>query len=227
MFDPAAGPALLRAVLENPSDDQPRLAYSDWLEERADTSHGQPGDAARAELIRVMCGHDFHVGTMEGRGKIYAKVGELWDSLHESLLAELPGPGWQIRPFLCSSDGSRAVVTRGFVSEAGLSGEAFAGCAAALFAAQPIERLHVYDHAPATQGNDFWWADERCADRAAELHPAARLPAAIFERLGGMKLRKWWVLYTSADRAYADMEAAYVAHGRHLAGLPPLGAPHD
>ncbi len=37
--------ALLRAIVQNPQDDWPRLVYADWLEE-----HGQ---AERAELIRV------------------------------------------------------------------------------------------------------------------------------------------------------------------------------
>lgn len=40
-------PALLRAVIESPDDDTPRLVAADWLEER--------GEPARAELIRVQC----------------------------------------------------------------------------------------------------------------------------------------------------------------------------
>src|SRR5262245_57384388 len=39
--------ALLQAVLDDPTDDAPRLVHADWLEE-----HGQ---AARAELIRAQC----------------------------------------------------------------------------------------------------------------------------------------------------------------------------
>src|SRR5262245_7353205 len=42
-----AGEALLRAILEEPHDDGPRLVYADWLEEN--------GDQARAEFIRVQC----------------------------------------------------------------------------------------------------------------------------------------------------------------------------
>ncbi|HYT91149.1 MAG TPA: TIGR02996 domain-containing protein [Gemmataceae bacterium] len=37
--------ALLRAVIDNPDDDGPRLVYADWLEEH--------GDAERAEFIRI------------------------------------------------------------------------------------------------------------------------------------------------------------------------------
>jgi uncharacterized protein (TIGR02996 family) len=40
--------ALLRAIAEDPDDDTVRLAYADWLEE-----HGDGGDLARAQFIRV------------------------------------------------------------------------------------------------------------------------------------------------------------------------------
>ena len=38
---------LLRAILENPDEDTPRLMYADWLDEH--------DDAARAEFIRLQC----------------------------------------------------------------------------------------------------------------------------------------------------------------------------
>jgi uncharacterized protein (TIGR02996 family) len=41
------GDALLRAVIENPADDGPRLVYADWLEER--------GNTKRAAFIRIQC----------------------------------------------------------------------------------------------------------------------------------------------------------------------------
>src|SRR5207302_10568596 len=37
--------ALMQAILEAPEDDEPRLVYSDWLEEH--------GEAERAEFIRL------------------------------------------------------------------------------------------------------------------------------------------------------------------------------
>ncbi len=42
--------ALLQAILERPHDDDPRLILADWLEER-----DGPGDAARAEFVRLQC----------------------------------------------------------------------------------------------------------------------------------------------------------------------------
>src|SRR5438270_10047207 len=38
--------AFLRAIIENPDDDGPRLLYADWLDERGDP---------RGEFIRVQC----------------------------------------------------------------------------------------------------------------------------------------------------------------------------
>src|SRR5688572_5456689 len=40
--------ALLRAIIDNPADDAPRLVYADWLDE-----HGDPD---RAEFIRLTAG---------------------------------------------------------------------------------------------------------------------------------------------------------------------------
>jgi uncharacterized protein (TIGR02996 family) len=43
--------SFLTAILSNPHDDTPRLVFADWLEER-----DGPGDAARAEFIRLSVG---------------------------------------------------------------------------------------------------------------------------------------------------------------------------
>lgn len=43
--------ALLKAILENPDDDLPRLVFADWLEENGTTD----ADAARVEFIRLGC----------------------------------------------------------------------------------------------------------------------------------------------------------------------------
>jgi uncharacterized protein (TIGR02996 family) len=42
--------AFLRAVIEAPDDDTPRLVYADWLDD-----HGDPD---RADFIRVQCALD-------------------------------------------------------------------------------------------------------------------------------------------------------------------------
>src|SRR5690348_3029901 len=48
--DSAVYLGIMDNILSNPEDDSPRLILADWLDER-----GQPGDAERAEFIRVQC----------------------------------------------------------------------------------------------------------------------------------------------------------------------------
>src|SRR5262245_37192027 len=45
---PSDGAALLRAIIDNPDEDTPRLVYADWLDEQ-----GGESNAARAEFIRI------------------------------------------------------------------------------------------------------------------------------------------------------------------------------
>jgi uncharacterized protein (TIGR02996 family) len=68
--------AFLRAILENPDDDTPRLVYADWLEER---------DDPRGEFIRVQCrlartgGDDPLRPGLEAREQdLLARHGEEW-----------------------------------------------------------------------------------------------------------------------------------------------------
>jgi uncharacterized protein (TIGR02996 family) len=44
--------ALMAAIIADPDDDTPRLAFADWLQE-----HGDEHDQARAEFIRLQCRH--------------------------------------------------------------------------------------------------------------------------------------------------------------------------
>src|SRR5215213_8574292 len=49
--------ALLKAIIANPDEDTPRLAYADWLDENQPDKPPSPasGPSARAEFIRVQC----------------------------------------------------------------------------------------------------------------------------------------------------------------------------
>src|SRR4051812_28721744 len=51
------GEALYKAVVANPHEDTPRLAYADWLDENQPDKGPTPaaGPSARAEFIRVQC----------------------------------------------------------------------------------------------------------------------------------------------------------------------------
>jgi uncharacterized protein (TIGR02996 family) len=68
--------AFLRAILQNPDDDTPRLVYADWLEER---------DDPRGEFIRVQCrlarmgADDTFRPELEAREReLLARHGEEW-----------------------------------------------------------------------------------------------------------------------------------------------------
>lgn len=49
--------ALLKAIVANPDEDTPRLAYADWLDENAPDATPSPaaGPSARAEFVRAQC----------------------------------------------------------------------------------------------------------------------------------------------------------------------------
>src|SRR6476660_6786094 len=60
--------ALVRAIIENPLDDAPRLVYADWLDE-----HGDPG---RAEFIRLTVGPA--TGQARRIEELLAQHGDRW-----------------------------------------------------------------------------------------------------------------------------------------------------
>ena len=108
--------ALLRAIIENPEDDAPRLVYADWLDE-----HGEPD---RAEFIRLTTGPAEWADRVED---LLARNGDRWR-------AEAPaarGVRWG------------ADLRRGFVHQAYLaSGESFLAAREALFAV-PLDDLAI------------------------------------------------------------------------------------
>src|SRR5262249_20802400 len=74
----------LRAILENPDDDTPRLVYADWLEER---------DDPRGEFIRVQC----RLARMSGEDPLRPDL----EARERDLLAS-HGEGWvgPLRPWV-------------------------------------------------------------------------------------------------------------------------------
>src|SRR5687767_3339235 len=81
--------ALLAEIYAEPDDDGPRLAYSDWLEERGQTEH--------AEFIRLQCrmarGGLLRVGEED-------RVWDLREQHQETWTAHLPheeGVQWRFR----------------------------------------------------------------------------------------------------------------------------------
>lgn len=118
--------AFLRAICDRPDDDDPRLVYADWLDERGDPR----GEFIRLqiELARLLPDHP-HRPPLERR---QAELRRAHDSRWRAELPELPGLVW----------GS---FSRGFVgSVVAHSTAAFLSQAPALFAAAPMQRLRVF-----------------------------------------------------------------------------------
>jgi uncharacterized protein (TIGR02996 family) len=133
----------LRAIIEDPDDDAPRLVYADWLDE-----HGQP---ERAELIRVEC----QLGRLLGSGpirhhlecrarqllcisdgvfKFEGHLSEPLEARDRDLLAAHGGRWAEPLHGLVDSLAFR----RGFVEEVGIRGRAFPAEAGDLFRLVPV-----------------------------------------------------------------------------------------
>jgi uncharacterized protein (TIGR02996 family) len=113
--------AFLRAVLEEPAEDLPRLIYADWLEEQSDP---------RAEFIRDqialerMAGGDARRPVLDGRA--------LQKEHQAGWLGPLRGlvDGWEFR--------------RGFVEKIVLTPEAFVEHAELIFRSAPVQHVHFF-----------------------------------------------------------------------------------
>jgi uncharacterized protein (TIGR02996 family) len=118
-----AEPGLLRAILDAPDDDAPRLVYADWLDD-----HGQPD---RAELIRTQVELARLAEDSPRRREVAWRARELLDRHGAEWARALPGElhDWRF--------------SRGFVESAGLMGPDLEADAAALFDATPVRRLWV------------------------------------------------------------------------------------
>jgi uncharacterized protein (TIGR02996 family) len=203
---------LLRAVLDDPAADAPRLAYADWL-----AAGGEPG---RARAIRAQLEAD----GMSADSGFAQELGGL-GSRDISACAAILGLG---RSAWRSGYAARLHWRRGFVDRVELPAAAFLAHAAALFAAHPIVAVRLADKRPARSegaGGYAWserpsawaggrpvtaWRKQRATEGASDL--AAELFAAGLRRTG----------FESADQADDAVSAACVRYGRRLAGLVPL-----
>jgi uncharacterized protein (TIGR02996 family) len=184
------GEALLRAILDQPKEDTPRLAYADWCDE-----NGQP---ERAEFIRVQVTiarwgttppADAEEWVRRERELIYGKVDSyrynwnVWISLRTFSL-NYPSQ---------ETIGSPSVAfSRGFVSHVSCSWPDWRAHADAILAAHPVERVRLTTWPPAL----------RHPDDVANFRGACkfRWPRIEFELPPdpGGQLREWWENHTQA-----------------------------
>jgi uncharacterized protein (TIGR02996 family) len=229
------GQTFLRAIVEAPSDDTPRLVYADWLDE-----HGQ---AARAEFIRVQCelaGLDDGTGGPPVQPNNAGVSLERWHALRRRERELLPADGFPpVLPFRhvvhswadmglvpAVAGDAYAVWRRGFVASVTCHTADFLrpGLAAALFACQPVCSVTLSDKRPEPSGERYYWYRwARDEPRPLAIEHAHHLPYELFGRLeAGADYCSVWQAYRSGAEAQAALSAAAVALGSAAAGLPPL-----
>jgi uncharacterized protein (TIGR02996 family) len=115
--------AFLRAILDDPDDDAPRLVYADWLDEH--------DDPERAEFIRIQCA--LAASTAGGRRRefemreveLLARHQEEWaDPVRDRV------DGWTFR--------------RGFVGRVRLDGQRFAAEPEAVLRPAPVQAVQLF-----------------------------------------------------------------------------------
>lgn len=125
--------AFIRAILENPKDDAPRLVFADWLDEQ--------GRLHRASTIKHQI--SFRKG----------EIGWTADVLNDVEREFLPPGDLSLTAFL---------FRRGFVAEVRLTCAEFMTHASDLFSKHPIEKVTLTDRKPVERlGHDHWvWQQE-------------------------------------------------------------------
>jgi uncharacterized protein (TIGR02996 family) len=113
--------ALLKAVIDAPDDDAPRLEYASWLKKNK--------DSARAEFIRVQCALDKLPTADPERPALLAREKELLDQHAWNWAEDFEG------------EISEWVYRRGFIERAQMSLETSAERILAILAKAPIRHL--------------------------------------------------------------------------------------
>lgn len=187
-----------QAILEQPSDDAPRLRYADWLDDRCDPL---------GEFIRAQC----RLARLPAKD---SRTLEL-ETRQRELLAEFE-QGW------VGAVGSLVnwwVFRRGFVEEIGLTATNFVKSGQRLFELAPIQEVHLYHvhtnlepliSAPFLAKTEYLdLSSNPVRDQGAKLLACS----AHLSRVRGLNL-------TSSGISDAGLEA--LARSPHLTGLREL-----
>jgi uncharacterized protein (TIGR02996 family) len=189
--------AFLEAIAAAPADDTCRLAYADWLDERADPRG--PFLRAQVELARLPPDHP-------GRQRLAARQEELFPRAREAYRRATPT---EIAPYIESS--WVGDYRRGCLSAIRLHADrvdAFVGHAAALFRYAPIDVLSFEPHGLLSSGGDTMFL----ATPTGSVQDLLRVPELA--RLGALVL--------NGPFADVDAVAQLVSACATLAGLRRL-----
>ena len=212
------GRALLRAVIEHPDDDAPRLVFADYVEER-----GQP---ERAEFIRlqVAAAHEPCVQSLPRQhtcsDPACGRCRPFGDRL--AVLCQLPGFGDWVW------DGWDPPVVntwyeRGFVEAVAVAAERFVEVAGRLFALEPIRSVRLSGRmATLSPDGAAWYCEGQIGLGPARM---SVVPKLVYEMMRGPRpaprLTARWVAHVYPTHTDADLalSEACVRFGRRAAGL--------
>lgn len=222
------GELLLKAVLEYPDEDTPRLAYADWLQEQASavTCHICGGKGGWDSIYHGR-GHPPHwcrCSTCEGTGLEPDGVGYRVRGIRWMLSS--PKNSWVC---LCNfgkrpcnpcewlgesvadiprrTDGeTHYVVNRGFVSEVRCVAADWIAMGSAIVTRHPVERVVLSDQTPDATFGGFGWYSGWVESLS---HPPT--PACVHPRLFARLIQGPGVIRSGASLWYPDEASAYDA----------------
>lgn len=189
--------AFLLAILDDPADDFPRLAYADWLEERGDP---------RGEFIHVQCLLAAMPADDPGRPPLQQRERELLDRHQAEWLAALGPPA------------CRGVFRRGFLDEVTISAAAYLADGPVRPAAT-VRRLEVDLTGFDVPAEVIEFVPESVARENVALPIGFRgrtLVLAMPEPLDAKRLAMFeFILNRPVDRVFAPAEQVIEAINRH------------
>jgi uncharacterized protein (TIGR02996 family) len=140
------GDALLRAIIESPDEDTPRLVYADQLDEN--------GEHDRADFIRVQCQLEQLLRVRADRHQLEYRARQLlciservfrFEGHLDERLEQLSENWISLRGWAWVGGLPEAInhvgFRRGFIEEVGMSGRAFMTCAEEMFARAPVRHV--------------------------------------------------------------------------------------
>lgn len=225
--------ALLRAILEFPAEDTPRLMYADWCDENNDPDRAA-FIRAQIELARLpVCDVEggIHCDTCSlptGRYRYTKRCrGEVCKLRVKEYYSSRQHIVWDWTNGI--PRGTYERWGRGFVFDVQLSADEFAPHAGKILSAHPVTRVRLRDRVP-IDGSAWSRGHAVVRPRGGFARPRrltteqieqAAIPSVIFDHLPGVDQYMNW---RDFEDPLGALCIACVSYGRYRAGLPPLPA---